>query len=200
MKRLSSLKLAAIALLAIALLATACSSGSSDTTAAASATETTVAAGATDTTAATGATETTKPASGHDVSSAIVKEIQTTLTALGYDPGPVDGIYGWGTITALEEFQEDAGIAVDGKYGPETHKAMEEAASESGYDWDKHAAIEEMQKEMADLGYYNGEIDGEYGSQTEDAIRAVQADCNITQDGIYGPDTHSCLLDLSGDA
>ena len=180
-----------MAFLAIALLATACSTGSSDTTAAASATETT---------AASGSTETTKPASGNDVSSAIVKEIQTTLTALGYDTGSIDGIYGSETTSALEAFQKDAGITVDGKYGPETHKAMEEAASESGYDWDKHAAIEEMQKEMADLGYYNGEIDGEYGPQTEDAIRAVQADCNITQDGIYGPDTHSCLLDLSGDA
>lgn len=200
MKRLPSLRFTAIALLAASLLFAACSSDSTDTTAAAGATETTVAAGSTDTTAATGASETTKPASGHDVSSAIVKEIQTTLTALGYDTGPVDGIYGWSTITALEEFQEDAGITVDGKYGPETHKALEEAADSQGYDWDKHAAIEEMQKELADLGYYNGGIDGAYGPETEAAIKALQADCSITQDGIYGPDTHSCLLDLSGDA
>jgi peptidoglycan hydrolase-like protein with peptidoglycan-binding domain len=184
MKRFSSIRMVVVLFAAVALLGAACSSDdSSDTTAA----------------AATG-TETTEASGGSDVESAIVKEIQTTLTALGYDTGSIDGIYGPHTTSALEAFQKDAGITVDGKYGPETHKAMEEAAIESGYDWDKHAAIEEMQKEMADLGYYNGEIDGEYGPQTEDAIRAVQADCNITQDGIYGPDTHACLIDLGGDA
>ncbi len=182
MRRLSSIRLAAVALLAVALLASACSSGSSDTTVAA------------------GAAETTKPASGNDVSSAIVKEIQTTLTALGYDTGTIDGIYGPHTTSALEAFQKDAGITVDGKYGPETHEALEEAAVSQGYDWDKHAAIEEMQKELANLGYYNDEIDGAYGPQTEAAIKALQADCDIKQDGIYGPDTHSCLMDLGGDA
>ncbi len=115
-------------------------------------------------------------------------------------PGPIDGLYGPATTSAIETFQKDAGITVDGKYGPETHKALEEAADSQGYDWDKHAAIEEMQEELADLGYYNGEIDGAYGPETEAAIKALQADCSITQDGIYGPDTHSCLLDMGGDA
>jgi peptidoglycan hydrolase-like protein with peptidoglycan-binding domain len=68
------------------------------------------------------------------------------------------------------------------------------------FNWDEHGAIEEMQQAMADLGYYDGEIDGEYGSETEAAVKPVQADCNITQDGSYGPDTHSCLFDLGGDA
>ncbi len=158
---------------AVALLTAACSSDPSDTTSA---------------------------ASGNDVSSAVVMELQTTLAAVGYDPGPVDGTFGPSTITALEEFQADAGITVDGKYGPETHRALEEAAAESGYDWDKHAAIEEMQQEMADLGYYGGSIDGEYGAATQTAVKAAQADGSLTPDGIYGPDTHSCLIDLGGDA
>lgn len=173
MKRFSSIRFAAVVFAAVALLAAACGSDSSDTTSA---------------------------ADGNDVSSAIVMELQTTLAALGYDSGPVDGIYGPDTITALEAFQADAGVTVDGKYGPETHKALEEAANESGYDWDKHAAIEEMQQEMADLGYYSGAIDGEYDPATETAVKAVQADCSLIQDGIYGPDTHACLLDLGGDA
>jgi peptidoglycan hydrolase-like protein with peptidoglycan-binding domain len=196
MKRFSSIRLA-VMVAVFALVAAACSSDSTDTTAAAGGATATTAAGAS---ADGGETKTTPAPEGNDIESAIVKEIQTTLTALGYDPGPVDGIYGWGTITALEAFQTDAGITVDGKYGPQTHDALEEAAAETGYDWDKQAAISQMQQEMADLGYYNGEIDGEYGPETEDAIKAVQADCGIPQDGIYGPDTHSCLLDLGGDA
>jgi peptidoglycan hydrolase-like protein with peptidoglycan-binding domain len=175
MKRLSSIRMATVLFAALALLATACSSSdSSDTTAAVS----------------TGNTEST----------VIVKEIQTTLKALGYDTGPVDGVFGASTVAALEDFQSDAGITVDGKYGPDTHEALEKAAIEQGLDWDKQAIITGLQQEMADLGYYDGPIDGEYGTLTENAVKAVQADCNIEQDGIFGPDTHSCLLDLGGDA
>lgn len=133
-------------------------------------------------------------------SSPIVKELQEALNDLGYDTGAADGIYGAHTTDAVKEFQTDAGITVDGKYGPETHKALEAAAEGSSFDWDEFAAMKELQTEMKDLGYYSGEIDGEYGPKTEAGIKAVQADCNITQDGIYGPDTHSCLLDLGGDA
>jgi peptidoglycan hydrolase-like protein with peptidoglycan-binding domain len=183
MKRFSSIRMVVVLVAAVALLGAACSSDdSSDTTAAATATEASEAPG------------------DSAVESAIVKEVQTALAALEYYTGPIDGIYGPGTTSAIEAFQKDAGITVDGKYGPQTHDALEEAAEEAEFDWDKYAAIKELQIEMADLGYYNGEIDGEYGPQTEDAIRAVQADCGITQDGIYGPDTHSCLLDLGGDA
>ena len=83
----------------------------------------------------------------------------------------MDGIYGWGTIAALEAFQTDAGITVDGKYGPETYKALEEAAAETGYGWAKQAAISEMQQEMADLGYYNGEREGNRRSRRAFAVR-----------------------------
>jgi len=156
MKRLSSIRSAAIVIAAVALIATACSSDSSDST---------------DEVVAAESTEATAASDSNEVSSAIVVEIQTTLTALGYDTGAIDGIYGPHTTGALEAFQKDAGITVDGKYGPETHRAMEDAAIDQGYDWDKHAAIEELQNELADLGFYSGNIDGEYGPQTTDAVK-----------------------------
>jgi uncharacterized protein (TIGR02594 family) len=46
--------------------------------------------------------------------------MQRRLKALGYDPGPLDGIYGRLTIRAVKAFQRDYGIAVDGIVGPET--------------------------------------------------------------------------------
>jgi len=184
MKRFSSIRMVVVLFAAVALLGAACSSDDSSDTTAAAAT----------------ATEATEASGGSDVESAIVKEVQTALAALEYYTGPIDGIYGPSTTSAIEAFQKDAGITVDGKYGPQTHDALETATEEAEFDWDKYAAIKELQIEMADLGYYDGEIDGEYGPETVAAVKAVQADCGITQDGIYGSDTHSCLLDLGGDA
>ena len=185
-KPITSVKRALAAIAAISLLAGACSSGdSTDTTAAGSA-----------------ATEATVAASGGTTtnSSPIVKDMQEALKAVGYHPGTADGIYGQHTVDAVKEFQTDAGITVDGKYGPETHKALEEAVAGSDFNWDDYTAVKDMQTEMKALGYYDGAIDGEYGPQTVAGVKAVQAACNIQQDGIYGPDTHSCLLDLGGDA
>lgn len=53
-----------------------------------------------------------------------VVEIQNALLAAGIDPGPVDGIFGNATATAVAAFQAQAGIVVDGVVGPETRKAL----------------------------------------------------------------------------
>lgn len=55
-----------------------------------------------------------------------VRELQMDLSALGYGLGSagVDGVYGVSTSTAVESFQQDAGISVDGIFGPETAGAL----------------------------------------------------------------------------
>ncbi len=45
----------------------------------------------------------------------LVRNIQQGLTRLGYDPGPVDGLYGNRTKSAIQELQRDAGMAPDGE-------------------------------------------------------------------------------------
>jgi peptidoglycan hydrolase-like protein with peptidoglycan-binding domain len=39
---------------------------------------------------------------------------------LGYDPGPVDGVYGPVTIKAVKKFQSDYGLVIDGEVGSQT--------------------------------------------------------------------------------
>lgn len=46
--------------------------------------------------------------------------IQTRLTALGYAPGPADGLFGRRTQGAVRAFQRDQKMAVDGIVGPAT--------------------------------------------------------------------------------
>lgn len=49
-----------------------------------------------------------------------VKSLQKILKDKGYNPGPVDGIFGMGTRKALMMFQKDNALRIDGIYGPKT--------------------------------------------------------------------------------
>lgn len=55
-----------------------------------------------------------------------VHDLQTKLTSLGYlDAKGVDGDFGLGTRHAVERFQHDHHLTVDGKVGPKTLKALD---------------------------------------------------------------------------
>src|SRR5690606_22734367 len=47
-----------------------------------------------------------------------VKGLQQRLQELGYDPGPVDGVYGYQTAEAVRDLQRDYRLRVDGVAGP----------------------------------------------------------------------------------
>lgn len=49
-----------------------------------------------------------------------VRDVQVKLKALGFDPGPVDGIRGRKTIRAVKAFQQHSKLVVDGIVGPNT--------------------------------------------------------------------------------
>lgn len=44
-----------------------------------------------------------------------VRQAQTLLAELGYDPGPADGLLGSRTVQAIREYQKAAGLPVDGR-------------------------------------------------------------------------------------
>ncbi|MFQ5784469.1 MAG: peptidoglycan-binding protein [Alphaproteobacteria bacterium] len=44
-----------------------------------------------------------------------VRNIQSDLSRLGYDPGPVDGIMGPLTTSAIRRYQQDNGLLTDGR-------------------------------------------------------------------------------------
>jgi peptidoglycan hydrolase-like protein with peptidoglycan-binding domain len=59
----------------------------------------------------------------------IVATIQTTLTQYGYYTGPIDGVYGEETTAAVKELQTDLGVTADGRVGPETIEAFNQAVA-----------------------------------------------------------------------
>jgi N-acetylmuramoyl-L-alanine amidase len=60
-----------------------------------------------------------RPTRGDDVTN-----LQDRLHELGYDAGPVDGVFGPGTETGLRAFQRDYGLTADGTCGPATLRAL----------------------------------------------------------------------------
>jgi len=61
---------------------------------------------------------------GQGNQNACVTLIQQRLKDLGYDPGPVDGIYGSKTASAVKLFQSRSGLTQDGVVGPQTWNAL----------------------------------------------------------------------------
>ena len=55
-------------------------------------------------------------------------DLQTRLTNLGYDPGPIDGDFGPRTDAAARQFQVDHGLVADGIVGPMTWAALDAVA------------------------------------------------------------------------
>lgn len=58
--------------------------------------------------------------------------IQERLDALGYSPGPLDGLYGVATMSAVIAFQRDHGLVPDGIVGKLTRAALRRAKAGPG--------------------------------------------------------------------
>ncbi len=52
------------------------------------------------------------------------KKIQHRLLKLGYNPGPIDGVRGRLTTSAIMRFQASCGLVLDGIVGPKTYDAL----------------------------------------------------------------------------
>ncbi len=53
-----------------------------------------------------------------------VINLQNILMALGFNPGPADGIYGTSSENAVKQFQQSNNLAADGVVGPNTWAAL----------------------------------------------------------------------------
>ena len=65
-------------------------------------------------------------------------------------------------------------------------------------DGDYGADVIELQTRLKAVGYDPGEIDGEFGPNTEDAVEALQTAAGITVDGEFGPDSLAALVKMEG--
>ena len=134
-----------------------------------------------------------------------VTRLQTRLVELGYANGTPNGRYASATVSAVRLFQraagqEETGVATAALQAllysadaPAYTASTQTATGDRYYPYNlaltdlsegsSGELVSYLQTRLAELGYFSGTVDGQYGSATATAVRAVQAAMGIEQTG-----------------
>ena len=132
------------------------------------------------------------------VINSVVKDLQQRLMQLGYmeDDEPTT-YYGDATSKAVQYFQRQSGMPMDGITGVSTWDALmsENAphyAAKLGFQGDD---ITKIQYRLYNLGYLteSGQINGNFDATTETAVKKLQEVNHLTIDGTVGTATNDLL-------
>ncbi|MFB2923756.1 MULTISPECIES: peptidoglycan-binding domain-containing protein [Aerosakkonema] len=137
-----------------------------------------------------------------------VLELQQQLGQLGYFNRRPTGNFGPLTKSAVISFQQNEGLTPNGIVEEQTQKTLqnkisgsEKAAPASVSDRStlkkgaKGSDVSYLQQVLADAGVYDGEINGNFDSQTYASVKQFQRDSGLKVDGIVGKRTWSTLVD-----
>jgi hypothetical protein len=131
-----------------------------------------------------------------------VRELQTSLTKLGYPCGTIDGKFGTKARSAVKSFQKANGLTADGVCGEKTwaklnellNKKPEETKKESKSIPDNPTTLE-IQNRLIEWGFEPvcGKADGKLGKNTKTAIKHFQTAMSLSPDGVVGDKTKKAL-------
>ena len=113
-----------------------------------------------------------------------VSALQTDLRSAGFYTGDIDGIYGPGTIAAVEALQEQAGLPVTGLMDPATQRALAEILGQQ-----ESAQTAALQGILTATGHYSGPIDGIWSTEVEEALKALQTELGVPATGVIDAET-----------
>lgn len=133
--------------------------------------------------------------------------LQDKLKKLGYYDLSITGSFDNYTKDKLLKFQNDYQITQNNILNNLTWDALygltNNATTFDLYEQrptlrlgDQGPYVTELQTLLTNLLYYNGEIDGIFGSGTQRAVKVFQSNNRLAADGIVGRDTWSALLTL----
>lgn len=109
-----------------------------------------------------------------------------------------DGYYGPNTVTAVKDFQRKKGLVVDGIVGEKTWAALfPKVTLPNGIlrRGDKGSKVKQLQKALLEVGEKLPKYgaDGDFGAETEAAVKSFQRKKKLVVDGVYGPKTKAAL-------
>jgi len=131
--------------------------------------------------------------------SARVAALQVGLRAHGFDPGPIDGVRGRRTSTALVAFQRRNHLRATGHVGPKTRRALgafgrpllgQRELGVGALGWD----VAVLEFRLRRYGLARSAVDGRFTKETAVALEGFQARHGLVADGIAGPKTFRALV------
>ena len=123
----------------------------------------------------------------------LVALVQLMLNEKGYSCGSADGIFGTKTERAVRSYQKAKGLSVDGIVGNNTYaKLFTDCLLKRG---SRGELVKALQTRLNERGYGAGTADGIFGSNTEQAVKALQSAAEITVDGKVGKNTWTVLAE-----
>jgi peptidoglycan hydrolase-like protein with peptidoglycan-binding domain len=138
-----------------------------------------------------------------------VKSLQQELAQLNYYEGPIDGLMGPQTVQAIQDLQRQAGLAQTGVMNSATEGALHNYLIHGNSQMNPtpdpasnvkptptpaySASVATLQKQLAQLNYYEGPINGIAGTQTTQAISDLQRQAGLPQTGQMNAATQAAL-------
>jgi len=107
--------------------------------------------------------------------------LQTDLQRAGYDPGPIDGVYGPQTVAAVEQLQADSGLPVTGFVDEATARALQGKLDAIGQADSLQTAA--LQTILTVTGFWTGPIDGVWTDEVTKALQAMQTALGVPPTG-----------------
>lgn len=113
-----------------------------------------------------------------------IKLLQARIKAIGFDPGPLDGMFGLKTRSALTRLQSSCANLKDlvensdaGVFQPPVTQTARPNASADKLSNNEEVRL--LQMRLRDSGFYAGPIDGVHGHKTQAALVRLQAGCTL---------------------
>ncbi|KRQ87181.1 putative endopeptidase p60 precursor [Caloramator mitchellensis] len=115
-----------------------------------------------------------------------VAELQTSLKTLGFYTGTIDGIFGYGTYTAVKKFQSSNNLEPTGNLDLTTLNVLNKILAGEPKILSigmRHDRVSELQTYLYALGYLPVSPTGYFGTLTFDAVSRFQKDNGMTVTG-----------------
>lgn len=142
-----------------------------------------------------------------------VSRAQARLSELGYYNGKDTGINDDATQEAIKAFEAKHGLMQDGELDPADQTILYGASAMSASavvtpspsptpappaqvvrPGDRSEDARKVQERLKELGYYQGELDGSFGSGSVAALKAFQKNNGLEADGVCGIKTRAILF------
>jgi murein L,D-transpeptidase YcbB/YkuD len=121
--------------------------------------------------------------------------LQKRLKEAEYYDGKVDGVYGPETVKAVEDLQRDAGLPVTGLVDRATSMALDDAVAAKGGEAATEDLVEatSVQTVLKLAGYWPGAIDGEWTPELTEALKEFQQDLGVEPTGVVDAATLAAM-------